>query len=174
MDGMVNMDDLLTTRPGGVVRTKQPPSQVMQPLQAQGCEVWAPPPPTPPISPSSPLPSNLQFALTQCWQLTMGMRSISECWWWRWRDTGSAQRSWETSALQTPSAPSVRSVRAWPQYWRDVDRFFIAQIRKKDKCSTLEGLKLSMEQLHLHFFPQENYKGKNQLPCLQTNDFISP
>jgi hypothetical protein len=25
MDGMVNMDDLLTTRPGGVVRTKQPP-----------------------------------------------------------------------------------------------------------------------------------------------------
>jgi hypothetical protein len=35
MDGMVNMDDLLTTRPGGVVRTKQPPSQVMQPLQAQ-------------------------------------------------------------------------------------------------------------------------------------------
>tara|TARA_R100000458_G_scaffold52083_1_gene53357 strand:- start:101 stop:1120 length:1020 start_codon:yes stop_codon:yes gene_type:complete len=29
------MDDLLTTRPGGVVRTKQPPSQVMQPLQAQ-------------------------------------------------------------------------------------------------------------------------------------------
>ena len=35
MDGMVNMDDLLTTRPGGVVRTKQPPQQVMQPLQAQ-------------------------------------------------------------------------------------------------------------------------------------------
>ena len=35
MDGMVNMDDLLTTRPGGVVRTKQPPNQVMQPLQAQ-------------------------------------------------------------------------------------------------------------------------------------------
>src|SRR6056300_130026 len=35
MDGMVNMDDLLTTRPGGVVRTKQPPSQVMQPLQSQ-------------------------------------------------------------------------------------------------------------------------------------------
>lgn len=35
MDGMVNMDDLLTTRPGGVVRTKQPPSQVMQPIQAQ-------------------------------------------------------------------------------------------------------------------------------------------
>jgi len=35
MDGMVNMDDLLTTRPGGVVRTKQPPNQVLQPLQAQ-------------------------------------------------------------------------------------------------------------------------------------------
>jgi hypothetical protein len=35
MDGMVNMDDLLTTRPGGVVRTKQPPNQVMQPLQSQ-------------------------------------------------------------------------------------------------------------------------------------------
>jgi hypothetical protein len=35
MDGMVNMDDLLTTRPGGIVRTKQPPNQVMQPLQAQ-------------------------------------------------------------------------------------------------------------------------------------------
>ncbi len=35
MDGMVNMDDLLTTRPGGVVRTKQPPNQVMTPLQAQ-------------------------------------------------------------------------------------------------------------------------------------------
>ena len=35
MDGMVNMDDLLTSRPGGVVRTKQPPNQVMQPLQAQ-------------------------------------------------------------------------------------------------------------------------------------------
>ena len=32
MDGMVNMDDLLTTRPGGVVRTKQPPNQVMQPI----------------------------------------------------------------------------------------------------------------------------------------------
>ena len=26
MDGMVNLDDLLTSRPGGVVRTKQPPS----------------------------------------------------------------------------------------------------------------------------------------------------
>jgi len=35
MDGMVNMDDLLTSRPGGVVRTKQPPNQVMQPIQAQ-------------------------------------------------------------------------------------------------------------------------------------------
>jgi len=35
MDGMVNMDDLLTSRPGGVVRTKQPPNQVMQPLQSQ-------------------------------------------------------------------------------------------------------------------------------------------
>jgi len=35
MDGMVNMDDLLTTRPGGIVRIKQPPNQVMQPLQAQ-------------------------------------------------------------------------------------------------------------------------------------------
>jgi len=29
------MDDLLTTRPGGVVRTKQPPNQVMQPMTAQ-------------------------------------------------------------------------------------------------------------------------------------------
>ena len=28
MDGMVNMDDLLTTRPGGVVRTKQPPTKL--------------------------------------------------------------------------------------------------------------------------------------------------
>jgi hypothetical protein len=27
MDGMVNLDDLLTSRPGGVVRTKQPPTQ---------------------------------------------------------------------------------------------------------------------------------------------------
>jgi hypothetical protein len=35
MDGMVNMDDLLTSRPGGVVRTKQAPNQVMQPIQAQ-------------------------------------------------------------------------------------------------------------------------------------------
>ena len=29
------MDDLLTSRPGGVVRTKQPPSQVMMPMQNQ-------------------------------------------------------------------------------------------------------------------------------------------
>jgi regulator of replication initiation timing len=35
MDGMVNLDDLLTSRPGGVVRTKQPPSQVMLPMQSQ-------------------------------------------------------------------------------------------------------------------------------------------
>ena len=35
MDGMVNLDDLLTVRPGGVVRTKQPPSQVMMPMQSQ-------------------------------------------------------------------------------------------------------------------------------------------
>ena len=35
MEGMVNMDDLLTSRPGGVVRTKQQPNQVMQPIQAQ-------------------------------------------------------------------------------------------------------------------------------------------
>jgi len=35
MDGMVNLDDLLTSRPGGVVRTKQPPSQVMMPMQSQ-------------------------------------------------------------------------------------------------------------------------------------------
>ena len=35
MDGMVNLDDLLTSRPGGVVRTKQPPSQVMFPMQSQ-------------------------------------------------------------------------------------------------------------------------------------------
>jgi hypothetical protein len=32
---MVNLDDLLTSRPGGVVRTKQPPSQVMMPMQSQ-------------------------------------------------------------------------------------------------------------------------------------------
>ena len=30
-----NLDDLLTSRPGGVVRTKQPPSQVMMPMQNQ-------------------------------------------------------------------------------------------------------------------------------------------
>ena len=35
MDGMVNLDDLLTSRPGGVVRTKQPPQQVMMPMQNQ-------------------------------------------------------------------------------------------------------------------------------------------
>ena len=35
MDGMVNLDDLLTSRPGGVVRTKQPPNQVMLPIQSQ-------------------------------------------------------------------------------------------------------------------------------------------
>tara|TARA_X000001388_G_scaffold28287_1_gene19961 strand:+ start:2950 stop:5139 length:2190 start_codon:yes stop_codon:yes gene_type:complete len=35
MDGQVNLDDLLTSRPGGVVRTKQPPSQVMFPMQSQ-------------------------------------------------------------------------------------------------------------------------------------------
>jgi hypothetical protein len=35
MDGMDNLDDLLTSRPGGVVRTKQPPSQVMMPMQSQ-------------------------------------------------------------------------------------------------------------------------------------------
>ena len=35
MDGMVNMDDLLTIRPGGVVRTKQAPNQVLQALQTQ-------------------------------------------------------------------------------------------------------------------------------------------
>ena len=35
MDGMVNLDDLLTSRPGGIVRTKQPPNQVMQPMQSQ-------------------------------------------------------------------------------------------------------------------------------------------
>ncbi len=35
MDGQVNLDDLLTTRPGGIVRTKQPPSQVMMPMQSQ-------------------------------------------------------------------------------------------------------------------------------------------
>ena len=34
-DGQVAMDDLLTNRPGGVVRTKQPPQQVMMPMQSQ-------------------------------------------------------------------------------------------------------------------------------------------
>ena len=35
MDGQVNIDDLLTNRPGGIVRTKQPPQSVIQPLQSQ-------------------------------------------------------------------------------------------------------------------------------------------
>ena len=35
MDGQVNLDDLLTNRPGGIVRTKSAPSQVMMPLQNQ-------------------------------------------------------------------------------------------------------------------------------------------
>jgi hypothetical protein len=35
MDGQVNLDDLLTNRPGGVVRTKGAPGQVMMPLQNQ-------------------------------------------------------------------------------------------------------------------------------------------
>ena len=35
MDGQVNIDDLLTNRPGGVVRTKQPPQSVISPLQNQ-------------------------------------------------------------------------------------------------------------------------------------------
>ena len=34
-DGQVSMDDLLTNRPGGIVRTKQPPQNVMMPIQAQ-------------------------------------------------------------------------------------------------------------------------------------------
>ena len=34
-DGQVAMDDLLTNRPGGIVRTKQPPSNVILPLQSQ-------------------------------------------------------------------------------------------------------------------------------------------
>ena len=34
-DGQVAMDDLLTNRPGGIVRTKQPPQNVMMPIQAQ-------------------------------------------------------------------------------------------------------------------------------------------
>jgi len=35
MDGQVNLDDLLTNRPGGIVRTKSAPNQVMMPLQNQ-------------------------------------------------------------------------------------------------------------------------------------------
>ena len=35
MDGQVNIDDLLTNRPGGVVRTKQPPASVISPLASQ-------------------------------------------------------------------------------------------------------------------------------------------
>ena len=35
MDGQVNLDDLLTNRPGGIVRTKGAPNQVMMPLQNQ-------------------------------------------------------------------------------------------------------------------------------------------
>ena len=34
-DGQVAMDDLLTNRPGGIVRTKQPPNNVIMPMQAQ-------------------------------------------------------------------------------------------------------------------------------------------
>jgi hypothetical protein len=34
-DGQVAMDDLLTNRPGGIVRTKQPPQNVMQVMTAQ-------------------------------------------------------------------------------------------------------------------------------------------
>ena len=34
-DGQVAIDDLLTNRPGGIVRTKQPPQNVIMPLQAQ-------------------------------------------------------------------------------------------------------------------------------------------
>ena len=34
-DGQVAMDDLLTNRPGGIVGTKQPPQNVMMPIQAQ-------------------------------------------------------------------------------------------------------------------------------------------
>jgi hypothetical protein len=34
-DGQVAMDDLLTNRPGGIVRTKQPPQNVMMPLPMQ-------------------------------------------------------------------------------------------------------------------------------------------
>jgi len=35
MDGQVNLDDLLTNRPGGIVRTKTAPGQVMMPMQTQ-------------------------------------------------------------------------------------------------------------------------------------------
>ena len=35
MDGQVNLEDLLTNRPGGVVRTKAAPSQVMMPMTTQ-------------------------------------------------------------------------------------------------------------------------------------------
>jgi len=35
MDGQVNLDDLLTNRPGGIVRTKAAPGQVMMPMQNQ-------------------------------------------------------------------------------------------------------------------------------------------
>ena len=35
MDGQVNLDDLLTNRPGGIVRTKAAPNQVMMPMQNQ-------------------------------------------------------------------------------------------------------------------------------------------
>ena len=35
MDGQVNLDDLLTNRPGGIVRTKAAPGQVMMPMQTQ-------------------------------------------------------------------------------------------------------------------------------------------
>jgi hypothetical protein len=34
-DGQVSLDDLLTNRPGGIVRTKQPPSNVMMAMQTQ-------------------------------------------------------------------------------------------------------------------------------------------
>ena len=34
-DGQVAMDDLLTNRPGGIVRTKQPPQNVMMPIVSQ-------------------------------------------------------------------------------------------------------------------------------------------
>ena len=35
MDGQVNIDDLLTNRPGGIVRTKQPPQSVITPMASQ-------------------------------------------------------------------------------------------------------------------------------------------